>query len=105
MSSAFKCSPHLELAVRPSEALSHQTKLKNYLIHFFISVICSQVSRNQDLGLELLNLLNAKVTLLKQEENLARASNHKREQTAEELRRARDIALGLSSKKERVSHM
>ncbi|XP_033637168.1 coiled-coil domain-containing protein 78-like [Asterias rubens] len=65
----------------------------------------SEVSRNQDLGLELLNLLNAKVTLLKQEENLARASNHKREQTAEELRRARDIALGLSSKKERADEI
>ncbi|XP_022097214.1 coiled-coil domain-containing protein 78-like isoform X2 [Acanthaster planci] len=65
----------------------------------------SEVSRNQELGLELLNLLNAKVTLLKQEENLALASDHKREQTAEELRRARDIALGLSSKKERADEI
>ncbi|XP_038067625.1 coiled-coil domain-containing protein 78-like [Patiria miniata] len=65
----------------------------------------NEVSRNQQLGLELLNLLNAKVTLLKQEENLARASVHKREQTAEELRRARDIALGLSRQKERADEI
>ncbi|XP_071509814.1 coiled-coil domain-containing protein 78-like [Diadema antillarum] len=62
----------------------------------------SEVARNQQLGLELLNLLNAEVTLLKQRDNLGLAGESKRGM-GEDLSRVRDIALGLSAERQKFA--
>ena len=63
--------------------------------------VCLQVARNQQLGLELLNLLNAEVTLLKQRDTLGRAGLAGGP-ASEDLARVRDIALGLSAERQKV---
>ncbi|KAJ8040791.1 Coiled-coil domain-containing protein 78 [Holothuria leucospilota] len=61
-----------------------------------------EVRKNQELGMELLNLLNAEVALLKQQDNLQNASYHESYST-EDLRRIRDIAVGLSAERDKVN--
>nr|XP_054765250.1 coiled-coil domain-containing protein 78-like [Lytechinus pictus] len=63
----------------------------------------SEVARNQELGLELLNLLNAEVTLLKQRDNLGLAGQAARNGGSDDLSRVRDIALGLSAERQKVA--
>eukprot|EP00057_Strongylocentrotus_purpuratus_P006179 XP_011660653.1 PREDICTED: centromere-associated protein E [Strongylocentrotus purpuratus] len=63
----------------------------------------SEVARNQQLGLELLNLMNAEVTLLKQRDNLGLAAGQARNAGSDDLSRVRDIALGLSAERQKVA--
>ena len=63
------------------------------------------MSRNQELGLELLNLLHARVTLLKQQDNLAKADiTGNATPGPGELSRVRDIAIGMSTNKIKVNN-
>ena len=75
------------------------TNLTMFLIPLFF---CIQVNRSQELGMELLNLLQARITLQKQQDNLDRA-NILHNPSSEELGRARDIAKRMSTPKIKVS--
>ncbi|PIK59742.1 hypothetical protein BSL78_03314 [Apostichopus japonicus] len=55
-----------------------------------------EVKRNRELGMELLNLLNAEVALLQQQGNLKNSET-------EDLRKIKDIALGLAADREKVN--
>ncbi|XP_071949022.1 uncharacterized protein [Antedon mediterranea] len=63
-----------------------------------------EVARNEELGLELLNLVNARATLLKQTDNLVKADSLDGNRGSD-LERIRGIVTGLNSNKQRTTQL